>query len=179
MLFDLTIPCYLTTFSGKKCLSGKVICAFLGPAYRNYPVDSMDKSIPSRPDLSLGPGRYMTYPFGPKTILESRLENILSAAVGKDFTFRRPRVDFHAKRRSSSFLFLFYSHTHWIDPVVPGSEYLFYVTAKLGWGCCLDDPSSTCMLQAKSSYGLQLDLGGRLSPSPILGLRYRITTLRE
>jgi hypothetical protein len=26
MLFDLTFPCYLTTFSGKKCLSGKVIC---------------------------------------------------------------------------------------------------------------------------------------------------------
>jgi hypothetical protein len=31
MLFDLTFPCYLTTFSGKKCLSGKVICAFFGP----------------------------------------------------------------------------------------------------------------------------------------------------
>jgi hypothetical protein len=28
MLFDLNCPCYLTTFSGKKCLSGKVICAF-------------------------------------------------------------------------------------------------------------------------------------------------------
>jgi hypothetical protein len=28
MLFDLTFPCYLTTFSGKKCLSEKVICAF-------------------------------------------------------------------------------------------------------------------------------------------------------
>jgi hypothetical protein len=31
MLFDLTFPCYLTTFSGKKCLSGKVICAYFGP----------------------------------------------------------------------------------------------------------------------------------------------------
>jgi hypothetical protein len=31
MLFDLTFPCYLTTFSGKKCLSGKVICAFFVP----------------------------------------------------------------------------------------------------------------------------------------------------
>jgi hypothetical protein len=31
MLFDLTFPCYLTTFSGKKCLSGKVICAFFAP----------------------------------------------------------------------------------------------------------------------------------------------------
>jgi hypothetical protein len=28
MLFDLTFPCYLTTFSGKTCLSGKVVCAF-------------------------------------------------------------------------------------------------------------------------------------------------------
>jgi hypothetical protein len=31
MLFDLTFPCYLTTFSGKKWLSGKVICAFFVP----------------------------------------------------------------------------------------------------------------------------------------------------
>jgi hypothetical protein len=31
MLFDLTFPCYLTTFSGKKCLSGKVICVFFVP----------------------------------------------------------------------------------------------------------------------------------------------------
>jgi hypothetical protein len=31
MLFDLTIPYYLTTFSGKKYLSGKVICAFFVP----------------------------------------------------------------------------------------------------------------------------------------------------
>jgi hypothetical protein len=31
MLFDLTFPCYLTNFSGKKCLSGKVICAFFVP----------------------------------------------------------------------------------------------------------------------------------------------------
>jgi hypothetical protein len=38
MLFDLTVPCYLTTLSGKKCLSGKVICAFICPAYRNSPV---------------------------------------------------------------------------------------------------------------------------------------------
>jgi hypothetical protein len=31
MLFDLTSPCYLTTFSGKMCLSGKLICAFFVP----------------------------------------------------------------------------------------------------------------------------------------------------
>jgi hypothetical protein len=31
MLFDLTFPCYLTLFIGKKCLSGKVICAFFVP----------------------------------------------------------------------------------------------------------------------------------------------------
>jgi hypothetical protein len=31
MLYDLTFPCYLTTFSGKRCLSGKVICAFFAP----------------------------------------------------------------------------------------------------------------------------------------------------
>jgi hypothetical protein len=31
MLFDLTFPCYLTTFSGKYCLSGKIICAFFVP----------------------------------------------------------------------------------------------------------------------------------------------------
>jgi hypothetical protein len=37
MLFDLTFPCYLTTFSGKKCLSGKVICVFF-PAHRSSPV---------------------------------------------------------------------------------------------------------------------------------------------
>jgi hypothetical protein len=39
MLFDLTFPCYLTTYSGKKCLSGKIICAFFCPAYRSSPVD--------------------------------------------------------------------------------------------------------------------------------------------
>jgi hypothetical protein len=38
MLFDLTFPCYLTTFSGKKCLSGKIICATICPAYRSNPV---------------------------------------------------------------------------------------------------------------------------------------------
>jgi hypothetical protein len=31
MLFDLTSPCYLTTFMGKKCLSGKVNSDFLFP----------------------------------------------------------------------------------------------------------------------------------------------------
>jgi hypothetical protein len=31
MLVDLTFPCYLTTFSGKICLSGKVICPFFVP----------------------------------------------------------------------------------------------------------------------------------------------------
>jgi hypothetical protein len=35
----------LTTFSGKKCLSGKVICAFFFPAYRRSPVvGSLPKS---------------------------------------------------------------------------------------------------------------------------------------
>jgi hypothetical protein len=38
MLFDLIFPCYMTTFSGKKCLSGKVICAYYCPAYRSSPV---------------------------------------------------------------------------------------------------------------------------------------------
>jgi hypothetical protein len=38
MLFALIFPCYLTTFSGKKRLSGKVICAFSWPAYRSSPV---------------------------------------------------------------------------------------------------------------------------------------------
>jgi hypothetical protein len=41
----LILPCYLTTFSGKKCLSGKFICAFFVPLievllYLNYPVDN-------------------------------------------------------------------------------------------------------------------------------------------
>jgi hypothetical protein len=35
MLFDLTFPCYLTTFSAKKCLSGKVICACFCPTFRS------------------------------------------------------------------------------------------------------------------------------------------------
>jgi hypothetical protein len=44
MLFDLTIPCYLTTCSGKTCLSGKVICSFFCPAYRSSPVmDSLNR----------------------------------------------------------------------------------------------------------------------------------------
>jgi hypothetical protein len=38
MLFALTFPCYLTTFSGEKCLSGKAICAAFCPAYRSSPV---------------------------------------------------------------------------------------------------------------------------------------------
>jgi hypothetical protein len=38
MLFDLTFPCHLTSFSGKRCLSGNVICAFFCPAYRSSPV---------------------------------------------------------------------------------------------------------------------------------------------
>jgi hypothetical protein len=38
MLFDLTFPCYLTTFSGKNSLSGKVICTYFCPAYRSSPV---------------------------------------------------------------------------------------------------------------------------------------------
>jgi hypothetical protein len=31
MVFDLTFPYYLTMLSGKKCLSGKIICAFFVP----------------------------------------------------------------------------------------------------------------------------------------------------
>jgi hypothetical protein len=38
MLFDLNFPCDLTTFSRKKFLSGKVICAFICPAYQSSPV---------------------------------------------------------------------------------------------------------------------------------------------
>jgi hypothetical protein len=38
-------PCYLTTFSGKKCLSGKVICAFFFPAYRSSPVYSILRDL--------------------------------------------------------------------------------------------------------------------------------------
>jgi hypothetical protein len=38
MLFDLIFPGYLTSFSGEKCLSGKVICAFVCPAYQGSPV---------------------------------------------------------------------------------------------------------------------------------------------
>jgi hypothetical protein len=37
MLFDLTFPCYLTTFSRKRCLSGKDI-GFFFPAYLSSPV---------------------------------------------------------------------------------------------------------------------------------------------
>jgi hypothetical protein len=46
MLFDLTFPCCLTTFSGKKRLSGKVICVF-GPAYQSSPVASINISATS------------------------------------------------------------------------------------------------------------------------------------
>jgi hypothetical protein len=52
MLFDLTFPCYLTTFSGKKCLSGKVLCVFFCPAYRSSPVyedQSFLSSLPLSP----------------------------------------------------------------------------------------------------------------------------------
>jgi hypothetical protein len=54
MLFDLTIPCNLKTFSGKKCLSGKVICAFFCPAYRTSPVSGGcgDTQSPFNPDLA-------------------------------------------------------------------------------------------------------------------------------
>jgi hypothetical protein len=44
MLFDLNFPCYLTTFSGKKCVMGKVICAFFCAAYRSSPVGIKRKS---------------------------------------------------------------------------------------------------------------------------------------
>jgi hypothetical protein len=36
-----------TTFSGKKCLSGKVICAFFCPAYRSSPV--LKRKLRSKP----------------------------------------------------------------------------------------------------------------------------------
>jgi hypothetical protein len=45
MLFDLTFPCYLTTFSGKKCLSGKAICAIFSPAYQSSPVPESSVSV--------------------------------------------------------------------------------------------------------------------------------------
>jgi hypothetical protein len=51
MLFDLTFPCYLTTFSGKKCLSGKVICAFSCPAYRSSPVFIPSFLLTNQPTL--------------------------------------------------------------------------------------------------------------------------------
>jgi hypothetical protein len=52
MLLDLTFPCYLTTFSGKKCQSGKVICAFFCPAYRSSPVDVLSGELTlQHPDL--------------------------------------------------------------------------------------------------------------------------------
>jgi hypothetical protein len=31
MLYDLPFPCCLTTFSGKKCLSEKIVCAYFVP----------------------------------------------------------------------------------------------------------------------------------------------------
>jgi hypothetical protein len=37
MLFDFTFPCYLTTFSGKKCLSGKIIVLFFVPLIEVLP----------------------------------------------------------------------------------------------------------------------------------------------
>jgi hypothetical protein len=48
MLFDLTFPCYLTTFSGKKCLSGKVICAIFWPAYRSSPVNLCQMEVDAK-----------------------------------------------------------------------------------------------------------------------------------
>jgi hypothetical protein len=53
MLFDLTFPCYLTTFSGKKCLSRKVICAFFFPLievllYKNLCVPGCSLATTSR-----------------------------------------------------------------------------------------------------------------------------------
>jgi hypothetical protein len=51
MLFDLTFPCCLTTFSGKKCLSGKVICVFFWPAYRSSPVGKEKADSKPAPNL--------------------------------------------------------------------------------------------------------------------------------
>jgi hypothetical protein len=56
MLFDLTLPCYLTTLSNRKCLSEKVICAFFVPLievllYGNYPT-TLGKMVRKRSRLS-------------------------------------------------------------------------------------------------------------------------------
>jgi hypothetical protein len=56
MLFDLTFPCYLTTFSGKKCQSGKVICAFFCPADRSSPVPGRNPGEKVRVNWGI-PGR--------------------------------------------------------------------------------------------------------------------------
>jgi hypothetical protein len=51
MLFDLTFPCYLTTFSGKKCLSGEVICAIFSPIIEVL----LYRSIPQKRRIGQGP----------------------------------------------------------------------------------------------------------------------------
>jgi hypothetical protein len=50
MLFDLAFPCYLTKNSGKKCLSGKVICFFF-PAYRSFPVVGIQGEVEGASNL--------------------------------------------------------------------------------------------------------------------------------
>jgi hypothetical protein len=47
MLFDLTFPCYLTIFSGKECLSGKVICAYFVPLIEVLLYSTVPESRPS------------------------------------------------------------------------------------------------------------------------------------
>jgi hypothetical protein len=56
MLFDLTFTCYLTTYSGNKCLSGKVTCAFFCPPYRNSPVQYPNTVV----TLNIGPKVMLT-----------------------------------------------------------------------------------------------------------------------
>jgi hypothetical protein len=45
MLFDLTCPCYLRTFSGKECLKREGYLCFFCPAYRSSPVPFFVLSI--------------------------------------------------------------------------------------------------------------------------------------
>jgi hypothetical protein len=53
MLFDLNFPSNLTTFSGKKCLCGKVFSVLFFPAYRSSPVQR-NRSHRAEPDRDTG-----------------------------------------------------------------------------------------------------------------------------
>jgi hypothetical protein len=83
MLLDLTFPRYLTTFSGKKGLSGKVICAFLSRLSKfsciyeglvELPVVwESAKPIPVSDDLLKSIKDYRQSPTSPKTIISGVL----------------------------------------------------------------------------------------------------------